>query len=230
MRTLPVIVAGALLALGVPPLPAEAQAPSAAAVTLADAADAPTGESLPQLPTVEVAPRPEHTVPGYEAPPPATVIFDGRTAGAAMPQLSERRAPPPMPAQRPTQTVRGVAQLGELLSLSVGGHSLPLFGVRLPAIGDRCSAERSGTPRACTEVARAALATRLGTGGTVSCRIPPGQRDHRAAAICLDSRGVDLGGFLVGEGLALADRTQSYDYVGAEGVARSLHRGLWRFH
>jgi endonuclease YncB( thermonuclease family) len=227
MRTLPVIVAGALLALGVPLLPAEAQAPSPAATVLADAAAAPSGESLPQLPTVEVAPRPVHTVPGYE-PPPAPVIFDGRAAGIAAPQLSERRAPPPMPAQRPTQTISGVARLGELLSLSVGGHSLALFGVRLPAIGDRCSAERS-VPRACGEVARAALATRLGASGTVSCRIPPGQPNHRAAAICLDSRGVDLGGLLVGEGLALADRTQSYDYVGAEGVARSLRRGLWRF-
>jgi endonuclease YncB( thermonuclease family) len=228
MRTLPVIVAGALLALGVPLLPAEAQAPSPAATMLADAAAAPTGESLPQLPTVEVAPRPVHTVPGYE-PPPAPVTFDGGAAGTAVPQLSERRAPPPMPVQRPTQTVSGVAQLGELLSLSVGGHSLPLFGVRLPAIGDRCSAERSGAPRACTEMARAALATRLGAGGAVSCRIPPGQRYHRTAAICLDSRGVDLGGLLVGEGLALADRTQSYDYVGAEGVAHSLRHGLWRF-
>jgi endonuclease YncB( thermonuclease family) len=224
MRTLPVIAAGALLALGVRLLPAEAQAPSPAAT-----ADAPTGESLPQLPTVEVAPRPVHTVPGYEPPPPAPVIFDDRAVGTAMPQLSERHAPPPIPAQRPTRSASGAAQLGELLSLSVGGHSLPLFGVRLPAIGDRCAAERSGAPRACSEVARAALATRLKTGGTVSCRIPPGQRDHRAAAICLDSRGVDLGGFLVGEGLALADRTQSYDYVGAEGVARSLRRGLWRF-
>jgi endonuclease YncB( thermonuclease family) len=170
-----------------------------------------------------------HTVPGYEPPPPAPVTFDGRAAGTAVPQLSERRAPPPMPVQRPTQTVSGVAQLGELLSLSIGGHTLPLFGVRLPATGDRCSVERSGAPRACREMARAALATRLGAGVTVSCRIPPGQRHHRAAAICLDSRGVDLGGLLVGEGLALADRTQSYDYVGAEGVARSLRRGLWRF-
>ena len=229
MRTLPVVVAGALLALGGSLLPAEAQAPSpASAMVLADAAGAPTGESLPQLPTVEVAPRPEHTVPGYE-PPPAPVIFDDRGAGTTVPQLSERRAPPPKPVQRPTRTVSGVAQQGELLSLRVGGYSVPLFGVRLPAIGDRCSAERSGAPRACTEMARAALATRLGAGGTVSCRIPPGQRDHRAAAICLDSRGVDLGGFLVGAGLALADRTQSYDYVGAEGVARSLRHGLWRF-
>jgi endonuclease YncB( thermonuclease family) len=229
MRTLPVIVAGALLALGVPLLPAEAQAPSPAPMVLADAAGAPAGESLPQLPTVEVAPRPVHTVPGYEPPPSAPVIFDDRGAGTTVPQLSERRAPPPMPVQRSTRTVSGAAQLGELLSLSVGGHSVPLFGVRLPAIGDRCSAERNGAPRACTEMARAALATRLAAGGTVSCRIPPGQRDHRAAAICLDSRGVDLGGFLVGAGLALADRTQSYDYVGAEGVARSLRHGLWRF-
>jgi endonuclease YncB( thermonuclease family) len=224
MRTLTAIVAGALLALGVRPLAVEAQAPSPAA-----SANAPTGESLPQLPMVEVAPRPVHTVPGYEPPPPAPVIFNDRAVGIAAPQLSERRAPPPIPAQRPTRSVSGAAQLGELLSLSVGGQSLPLFGVRPPAIGDRCAAERSGAPRACTEVARAALATRLGAGGNVSCRIPPGQRDRRAAAICLDSRGVDLGGFLVGEGLALADRTQSYDYVGAEGVARSLHRGLWRF-
>ena len=57
----------------------------------------------------------------------------------------------------------------------------------------------------------------------------PGGSRQDSPAICLDGDGVDLGGFLVAEGLALADPAQSYDYVGAEGIARAQKRGLWLF-
>lgn len=125
-------------------------------------------------------------------------------------------------------TISGAAQLGAHLSLTLRGRAVPLFGVRLPSEGDHCAA-RGGATRPCGVAARELLAARLRNHAAVSCRVPPGQRDHGSAAICLDAAGVDLGGMLVGDGLALADRGASYDYVGAEGVARSLHRGLWRY-
>lgn len=222
MRSAFVLAAGAALVLGLGLPAALARAPSSAGSLLADAAPQPMGEALPQLPTVAIPPRPVHTVPDYD-PAPAPVTFDH----AAPAQTAERRTLPPVPAQRPTQVVSGAARLGDALSVTIGGRHLPLFGVRLPSQGDRCAARHGDSPRACAALTRVALAKRL--AGTVYCRIPPRQRGHSAAAICLDSRGVDLGGFLVGEGLALADRTASDDYVGAEGVARSLRRGLWRY-
>ena len=69
----------------------------------------------------------------------------------------------------------------------------------------------------------------LKANAAVSCRVPPGQRRAVAAALCIDAAGVDLAGFLVAQGFALADPAQSYDYVGAETVARSQKRGLWRY-
>lgn len=84
-------------------------------------------------------------------------------------------------------------------------------------------------PRSCADVARDALAARLAAERTVSCRVPPGQSHGAQAAVCVDAAGTDLGGFLVAEGLALADPARSYQYVGAEGAARSFRKGLWRY-
>jgi endonuclease YncB( thermonuclease family) len=80
----------------------------------------------------------------------------------------------------------------------------------------------------CAEQAQGILAARLAQKANVSCRFPGAARED-GAAICLDGDGVDLAGMLVAEGLALADPAQSYDYVGAESVARSQKRGLWLF-
>jgi len=255
VRTSFLIAAGAALALGsvvefLPPPSASSlpHAPASVAAVAAPAApaagrrvaakpplvlidDAPgVVPSAPPLPTVEVSPRPVHTVPDY-TPPAAPVTFENGSrhpSESPRPQMATRRVPPaPRPAT--TMVVRGKARLGESLSLSVRGRALPLFGVRLPPSGDRCKTSATRAARACREMARQELAARLRRDSAVSCRVPPGQGRHRSAAICLDAAGVDLGGLLVGQGLALADRTQSYDYVGAEGVARSLHRGLWRY-
>lgn len=102
-----------------------------------------------------------------------------------------------------------------------------LFGVRVAEARDRCGLGQ-GDARSCSEVARDALAQRLQRYPNVSCRVPAGQRGD-PAAICIDAAGTDLGGFLVAEGLALADTSQSYEYFGPEGVARYFGRGLWRY-
>lgn len=226
MRSSLVFAAGAVLALAL-----IVEFPSAAAAAqLADAAPS-AAQAPPPLPTVEVKPRPVHTVPDYAAPP-APVTFErrpGRDLTPRAPQVAARRAPPPAPRQIPTLVISGAARLGAQLSLELRGRTFPLFGVRLPLAGDRCVTEPSRAPRPCGALARALLDARLHGNDAVSCRVPPGQRGHRDAAICLDSSGVDLGGLLVGKGLALADRAESHGYVGAEGVARSLHRGLWRY-
>ncbi|HXZ01597.1 MAG TPA: thermonuclease family protein [Stellaceae bacterium] len=217
MRLARVILPSLVLSLGL------AAAPALQAAQLADAASTPPAD----LPTVEVKPRPVHGVPD-DTPAPAPVTLPSHDRGTSA-ETAARRPSPPAPAQTAAVIISGAARVDNSVSLKVHGRVVPLFGVRAPASGDRCGAAPGPSPRACGEVAREALASRLSANTTVSCRVPPGQRGGRAAAVCLDSTGVDLAGFLVGAGFALADPAQSYDYVGAEGIARSYRRGLWRY-
>jgi endonuclease YncB( thermonuclease family) len=216
--------------------------PSPPAVTLAPAtlpaASPPTSAGarspLPELPTVEVTTRATHVVPDGDPPPARAVILRGRDGRDMTPRLSSAsavRAPPASaPAPSPPATFQGPARVGDATSLTLRGRAIALFGVRAATPGDRCASGANPVPRACSDVGRETLAARLSGNPTVSCRVPPGQRvSAMAAAICHDANGVDLGGLLVAEGFALADPGQSYDYVGAEGVARSLRRGLWRY-
>ena len=142
--------------------------------------------------------------------------------------LATFRQPSAQPHQQtPPPPFNGVARVVDDTVLDVLGRPVRLFGVRPPDPRDRCALP-NGSARPCREVAREALVQRLAGRSEVHCRVPPGQRGT-AGAICLDGRGTDLGGFLVAEGFALADSAASYDYVGAESVARSFHRGLWHY-
>lgn len=217
------------------PLAATASPPSAEAAPPSAAAEA-GPQSLPQaapdLPTVEVAPRAVHTVPEQDSAPPRPVILTERDGRDVAPRPARQAAARPVPAPppaRPALAIGGAARLGEGVSLIVNGRAIGLLGVRAPKPGDRCTPSARLAPRDCGEVAREMLALRLNLYGTVSCRVPPGQRGAGERGICLDSTGVDLGGFLVTQGFALAEPAQSRDYVGAESVAASLHRGLWQF-
>jgi len=202
-------------------------------LTLATGAGADTPASappaLPALPTVEVPQRPLHTVPD-DFPPPRPVTFNGRDGKEIAPRpapamLASRTPPPQQPAVR---TIAGAARVLDAVTLVIGWRPVTLFGVKAPTAGDRCT-RGPEVPHLCGDLARDVLALRLLRNGNVSCRVPPGQHGGAQAAICLDANGVDLGGWLVAEGLALADSTGSYDYVGAQKVARSVRRGLWRY-
>ncbi|HYM03824.1 MAG TPA: hypothetical protein VET85_12815 [Stellaceae bacterium] len=186
----------------------------------------------PDLPTVEVAPRVVHVVPDVDPAPPRPVTFQGRD-GRQMTQRMPSPSPPPvlkppLPPNPATQ-ISGAARVADVVSLDVLGRPVRLFGVKPPQPGDHCAMAGQNATRSCIDAARDALAARLRNNATVYCRVPEGQRASNPAAICMDSAGVDLAGFLVGEGLALADPAQSYDYTGAEGVARTYRRGLWRY-
>jgi len=188
----------------------------------------------PDLPVIEVAPRAVHVVPDTDTPPPHPVTFEGRDGRPPVRHPDQPAASVAAPSSSPpsrtaSAQISGAARVTDVVALDVLGRPVQLFGVKPPQSGDRCAAQAQKAARACGEVAREALAARLRANATVFCRVPAGQREHRGAAICTDSSGVDLAGFLVAEGLALADSTQSYDYTGAESVARSFHRGLWRY-
>jgi len=238
-----------------PPAPAivEAPAPAGTPVAQSPATAAPAVAALPELPTRAVPEWRTHVVPEEAAPPPAKPLdlrlpSSGTAAVPAVPafhpfaslQLPASpggAAPTPGPRRGTGPQIAGAAEAAGATALRVGGQPLHLFGIRPPASGDRCAATATaatgnGTPAGrvlpCLEQAKGLLAARLAGKANVSCRFPVAARQD-APAICLDGDGVDLAGFLVAEGLALADPAQSYDYVGAEGVARAQKRGLWLF-
>jgi endonuclease YncB( thermonuclease family) len=222
----------------VPSVTADAAAPVAVAEAVAP-------PRLPQLPEATIAARPARVVPEDEPPPPPRPIeirrapalagVEGRGAASATADAPARaalqlasRAPAPRDAARPIQ-IAGVAEPSGATALRVAGKPLRLFGVRPPASGDRCAPSALGAnPLPCADQANKLLAAHLTRNAGVSCRVPA-PSSAADAAICLDADGVDLGGLLVAEGLAVADPSQSYDYVGAESVARSNRRGLWLF-
>jgi len=187
--------------------------------------------ALPALPTVEVPQRPLHIVPD-DFPPPRPVTLKGRDGKEitphSAPAMLASRTPVPPPQPPTLRTIAGAARVLDAVTIVIGWRPVTLFGIKPPTAGDRCT-RGPETPHLCGDLARDVLALRLLRNGNVSCRVPPGQQGGAQAAICLDANGVDLGGWLVAEGLALADSTGSYDYVGAQNLARSVRRGLWHY-
>ncbi len=211
--------------VALPPAPSDAASeapaavpsdPSQAAAPQAVEPAPPPVAALPALPQRVIAERPIHTVPEDAAPPP-------RPLDLRDPSRPGRQAP------APTQAAAAEGPLRR--DLRVGSRPVVLFGISPPASGDRCAAGGGAQARGtqpCAEQARGILAAHLARKTDVSCRFPAAAR-AASAAICLDGDGVDLAGMLVAEGLATADPAQSYDYVGAESVARTQKRGLWLF-
>jgi endonuclease YncB( thermonuclease family) len=181
------------------------------------------------LPSVEVKPHIVHDVPDDDATLPARPVTLHKRDGRLVVENSA-----PVPALRPRATkvainpatLGGAARTDGGASLSVAGRTVHLFGVRAAERSERCAASKDAA-LSCSDAARAALTARLGGTPSVSCTMPPGQGGD-PGYICRDAAGVDLGGLLVAQGLALADRGSSYQYVGAEETARAHRSGLWR--
>jgi endonuclease YncB( thermonuclease family) len=235
--------AAAILLLGwalmtpVPPEPAPvaekpAAAPEAPALVEAPPPPAPgppPEPALPELPEMAVGTHPIHEVPVDPTPAPTPghaldASHGGRNAGQSD-EVALGPSVKPLPSA-PKQ-FNGLATPTGGVQLQVGTTTVELFGVKPPATSEVCG---TGNDSDCRAAAQRALAKQLGSSGKVSCHVPnirPGV--VIAFAICLDETGVDLGGYLIGAGLAVADTGQSYDYVGAESIARNLKQGLWHF-
>ena len=254
----PAVANAGPVAVPIPPVPAPetpAEAPPPAP-DVAAVAPAPPADALPALPVQEVKPRAVHTVEDDQPLPiPHVTIQDrqGRVlsrpapAKTAMappaprgstsllslaPTAGAQRVPPPAMPAGPLQpipaTLSGPAHAMGTVSLGLDGHAVRLFGVLPPAASDRCTQGRGGLVP-CAEVTEEVLAARVARSPSVTCRVPPGLSESSPARVCLDATGGDIAGYLVAEGLALADRKTSSDYVGAEGIAQSYGKGLWHY-
>jgi endonuclease YncB( thermonuclease family) len=109
-------------------------------------------------------------------------------------------------------------------TIKVRGARIRLHGIDAPESAQVCKVKEK-TYR-CGTSATLALARRV-AGKPVSCEERDRDRYGRIVAVC-KMGGENLNGWLVSEGLALAYRRYSTDYVAQEQAAREARRGLWR--
>ena len=127
------------------------------------------------------------------------------------------------------ETLSGAARVIDADTIEVGGEvageRVRLMGIDAPERGQHC---RDGAARSypCGAEATAALRCRIG-GADVRCEASGRDGYGRAIAVCFAADGVDLNGWLVREGHALAYRHFSPAYVGDEEAARRARRGVW---
>jgi endonuclease YncB( thermonuclease family) len=123
-----------------------------------------------------------------------------------------------------TAEISGPAKIVDGNTLKIRNARIRLHGIDAPESAQVCKAE--GKSYRCGASATLALARRI-AGKPVSCDERDKDRYGRIVAVC-HAGGEDLNGWLVSEGLALAYRHYSTDYVDQEQAAREAKRGLWR--
>jgi endonuclease YncB( thermonuclease family) len=114
-------------------------------------------------------------------------------------------------------------------TLRVGGRTMRLFGIYIPDLARSCRSDFR--PPMCGS--RAANALNLKIQGFVRCQPQAELPDGSLSAVCyadatsaLDPP-VDLGAYLIEQGLAVATPDAPFEYGVRERIARSNGRGVW---
>jgi endonuclease YncB( thermonuclease family) len=110
-------------------------------------------------------------------------------------------------------------------TLVVEGQPMRLFGVDAFELAQTCL-DHTGEPWHCGVAAKAALAE-LVQDQAIASTVVDDSTDDAYIARCTVRDEVDLGGYLVRAGLALADRDVADDYVPLEQSARAAAAGAW---
>lgn len=118
----------------------------------------------------------------------------------------------------------GVASVIDGDTIEIRGVRIRLHGVDAPESRQLCTSP-TGERWCCGQQASLALSDQIGRS-TVSCHPRDTDRYGRTVAVCR-TRGVDLNGWLVTQGWAVAYRRYSRDYILAEYRARVARRGVW---
>lgn len=121
--------------------------------------------------------------------------------------------------------IAGVATAKNGDSVFVGGVDVRLYGIDAPEWGQRCGA--AAGLHACGREAHLALSARI-DGRTLRCeQLDYDARNKRPVARCfLDE--LDIGGWMVAQGLATAYRRYSLMYADSEAEAKAARRGIWQ--
>lgn len=121
--------------------------------------------------------------------------------------------------------IQGVASVIDGDTLEVRGSRIRLHGIDAAESGQICT-ERDGSAWRCGQAAALALADKIGRF-PVRCEQTDMDRYGRVVARCFNKQ-EDLNKWMVSEGLALAYRQYSSEYIVDEGRAREAGKGMWR--
>lgn len=129
------------------------------------------------------------------------------------------------PAVRDADTIVGRASVIDGDTVDIRGTRIRLSGIDAPESRQNCR-DRLGSQYACGRRAAFALSDKIGTQN-LSCHVQDHDKYGRSVATCALGS-VDLNGWMVSSGWALAYRQYSIAYVGAEAEAQTAKLGLWQ--
>jgi len=122
------------------------------------------------------------------------------------------------------RVIEGKAKIIDGDTIVVEGNRVRLHGIDAPESKQLCN-NLLGTSYNCGQVATFRLAELIGEGA-VRCEVRTKDRYNRLVAVCF-LNGLNLNEQLVFEGLALAYRKYSMDFVHSENIAKLNVSGLW---
>lgn len=142
-------------------------------------------------------------------------------SSSTTPQKTSAR--PPAPKGLSGQPLIGIASVIDGDTIEIHGQRIRLHGIDAPESSQICMV--NGRPWRCGQEASLKLSDKIGKT-TVSCDSRDTDRYGRVVAVCV-AADVDLNAWLVNEGLAVAYRKYSSDYIGQELEAKANNRGIW---
>ncbi len=119
--------------------------------------------------------------------------------------------------------VAGIASVIDGDTIEVHGQRIRLHGIDAPESRQLCLSD--GKPWRCGKDAANALADKIARR-PVTCEDLGRDRYNRIIGRCIVA-GEDINAWMVSQGLALAYRRYSLDYVDEEADARAARRGIW---
>ena len=123
------------------------------------------------------------------------------------------------------ETLTGLPRVVDADTVEVDRERVRLEGIDAPESRQTC--KRGGERYACGQEATSALRSEDRRAAVITCKGDTRDRYKRLIAVCyLD--GMDLNGWLISRGHAIAYRRYSTRYVASEDDARKAGRGIWR--